>query len=122
MTKQSTEQETIWIVTGDALATRGSGPKQLKVEELSVNVTIFLNQMGSLLEKAPENIGSFQFDEFEVHAEVTAQGTIAVLGSGMQAGYVLCFVARTCPTTSKKTKKKIPEHLGKTDQRVISSS
>jgi hypothetical protein len=86
MEPRKTEQDKIWIVTSDALVTRGSGPKQLKVEELAVNVNIFLNQMGNLLENTPERIGGFQFDEFEVHAEITTQGTIAVLGTGMQAG------------------------------------
>jgi len=86
MNKHSTEQDKMWVVTSDPVTTRGSGPKQLKIEELSINVNMFLNQMDSILEQAPDKVGKFQFEEFEVHAEITAQGTIAVLGSGMQAG------------------------------------
>lgn len=79
-------KDTMWVMVGDAGVTRGGGAKQLKVEELSVNINIFLEQVGSILKSAPEQVGKFQFDEFEVHAEITAQGTIAVLGTGVQAG------------------------------------
>ena len=104
MDKRSAEQEKMWVITGDLVATRGSGPKQLKIEDLSINVNMFLNQMGSILEKAPDKVGKFQFNEFEVHAEITAQGTIAVLGSGMQAGASggLRFVFRRTGTSDDK--------------------
>ena len=49
-----------------------------------MNINLFIEQMGIVLEKTPEKLGKFQFDEFEVHADITAQGTIAVLGSGVQ--------------------------------------
>lgn len=91
------DKDTIWIVTGEIAATRGGGRlKQQNVDELSVNINVFLEQMGSVLEKTPEKIGKFHFDEFEVHAEVTSQGAIAVLGTGLQAGVAggLRFVFR----------------------------
>src|SRR5437016_9427911 len=81
------DKDTIWVVTGEPLVTRGSGGlKQLKVEELSVNINLFLEQMGSLLEKTPEKLGKFHFEEFEVYAEVTGKGTLAILGSGGELG------------------------------------
>ncbi len=87
MNKHSTASDAIWVVTGDSIAmTRGGGTKQLKVEELSININLFLEQIGNILEKTPEKVGKFRLDEFEVHAEITAQGTIAVLGTGVQAG------------------------------------
>jgi len=80
-------KNTIWIVTSESTATRGGGKlKQQDIDELSINVNVFLEQMGDILDKTPQNIGKFHFEEFEVHAEVTAQGTIAVLGTGFQAG------------------------------------
>ena len=95
------DTDTIWVVTGEAVATRGGGLKQLKVEELSVNINLFLEQMGGLLEKTPEKLGKFHFDEFEVYAEVTGKGTIAILGSGGEIGAVggLRFVFRRSPAS-----------------------
>ena len=80
------EKDKMWVVTAEPATTRGVGTRQLKVDELGVNVSLFLEQLGGLLEKAPEKLGKFNFEEFEVHAEITAQGTIAVLGTGVQAG------------------------------------
>ena len=45
------EKDTIWVVTGENVATRGGGMKQLKVEKLALNVNLFIEQMGSILEK-----------------------------------------------------------------------
>ena len=94
------DKDTIWVVTGETVATRGGGLKQLKVEELSVNINLFLEQMGGLLEKTPEKLGKFHFDEFEVYAEVTGKGTIAILGSGGELGATggLRFVFRRSST------------------------
>ena len=97
------DQNTIWIVTSEPTATRGGGRlKQQNVDELSVNINLFLEQMGNVLEKTPDKIGKFHFQEFEVHAEVTAQGTIAVLGTGLQASATggLRFVFRRFSPTS----------------------
>lgn len=73
------EKDTIWVVTGETVATRGGGIKQIKIEELALNVTLFLEQMGNILEKTPEKVGKFQFDEFEVSAEITGKGSLAFL-------------------------------------------
>ncbi len=78
-------QDTIWVVTGEP-TTRGLGPKELKLEDLAVSVNLFLTQMNVVLDRAPQKLGKFHFVEFEVHAEVTAKGTLAILGSGGEAG------------------------------------
>jgi len=80
-------KDTIWVVAADPSTTRRMRRiTELKVEELSVNVNLFLEQIGSVLDKTPENLGSFQFVEFEVHAEISAKGVLAVLGTGGEAG------------------------------------
>jgi hypothetical protein len=96
------DKNTIWIITGEPGATRGGRLKQQNIDELSVSINLFLEQMGNVLEKTPEKIGKFHFEEFEVHAEVTAQGTIAVLGTGLQAGATggLRFVFRRSSTAN----------------------
>jgi len=90
--------DTIWVVTGDPTV-RGDRLRQLKVEELSVNVNLFLEQMSGVLEKTPEKLGGFQFVEFEIHAEVTAKGALAILGTGGEVGAAggLKFVFRRLP-------------------------
>ncbi len=93
----------LWVVTSESVTTRGGGRlKQQSVEELAVNINLFLEQMGNVLEKTPEKVGKFHFEEFEVHAEVTAQGSIAVVGTGLQVGATggLRFVFRRSPTAS----------------------
>lgn len=86
--KEATNSDEILVVTSDlaAIGTRGAGPQPLKVEELAINVNLFVQQMGKVLESTPESLGKFHFDEFEIHAEINADGTIAVLGSGVHAG------------------------------------
>lgn len=79
--------DTILVMTGEATLTRGAGGvQQLEVEKLAVNVNLFVQQLGKVLESTPEKLGNFHFDEFEIHAEISADGTIAVLGSGIHAG------------------------------------
>ena len=81
------DSESIWVVSADQPATRGrQRATPLKADELSSNVNQFLEQLSHVLEKTPQNVGKFQFVEFEVHAEVSAQGRLAILGSGVEAG------------------------------------
>jgi len=92
------EQDTIWVVT-ESSATRRRAPTALKAEDLSVNVSVFIEQMREVLEKTPEKLGRFRFVEIEVHAEVSAKGTLALLGTGGEAGATggLKFVFRRVP-------------------------
>lgn len=80
------EKNTIWVVTTETVETRGRGMRQLKVEELAVNVNLFLEQMGTILEKTPEAVGQFHFEEFEVSAQITGKGSLAILGTGGEIG------------------------------------
>jgi len=86
--KGAMNSDEILVVTSDpaAMGTRGGGPQPLKGEELAVNVNLFIQQMSKVLESTPVSLGKFHFEEFEIHAEINADGTIAVLGSGVHAG------------------------------------
>jgi len=97
------DKDAIWVVTSESVATRGSRLKPFATEEFSVNINLFLEQMGGLLEKTPEKLGKFHFDEFEVYAEITGKGTLAILGSGGEVGATggLRFVFRRSPTSNK---------------------
>ena len=78
--------DTILIKTSGASDMRGFRPTELQVEDLSVNVNLFLEQMQTILEKAPAKLGKFEFAEFEIQAEVSAKGQLVLLGTGGEAG------------------------------------
>ena len=88
MAEEKIEKDTMWVVTSEPMATRGGGKqtKPLKVEWLAENVNLFIGQMGALLEKTPEKVGRFQFDELEVHAEISGKGTLMLFGTGGEVG------------------------------------
>jgi hypothetical protein len=65
--------------------TRRLSATKLSVEELTVNVNLFLDQIGKMIEKTPSTVGAFQFAEFEVSAEISAKGTLVLLGTGGEA-------------------------------------
>ncbi len=95
------KKDTIEVITTEAV-TRDGGSRRLKslrVEELAININLFIEQMGDILEKTPEKLGKFHFDELEVHAEITGKGTIALFGTGGELGATggLRFVFRRLP-------------------------
>ena len=107
MTEEALDKDTIWVVTSEPLATRGTGIKQakpLKVEVLAENIKLFIGQMGTILERTPEKLGKFNFEELEVHAEVTGKGTISLFGTGGEVGATggLRFVFRRNSMSSKE--------------------
>ncbi len=61
---------------------RNKWPKMVRI----VVIYLFIEQMGSILEKTPEKVGKFHFDEFEVSAEITGKGSLAILGTGGEIG------------------------------------
>ena len=105
MNEESTDKDTMWVVTSEPMATRGTGIKQakpLKVDVLAENIHLFIWQMGNILEKTPEKLGKFNFEELEVHAEVTGKGSIMLFGTGGEVGATggLRFVFRSTSVPS----------------------
>jgi len=56
--------------------------EQLKVDVLAESVNLFLTQIEGMLEKTPDQVGKFRFTEFTVTAEVSAEGSLMLLGTG----------------------------------------
>ena len=79
------DNETILVRTADTKVTRGPGPRELKVEILAQNINLFLTGIEEILEKAPVDVGKFHFVEFTVSAEVSSNGKLVLLGSGLEA-------------------------------------
>jgi hypothetical protein len=95
------DEDTILIITGDQVGTRAGGFKSLKVEELAANVRLFIKQIGHVLEQTPKTLGDFHFEELEISAEITAKGSLAILGTGGEVGGTggLRFVFRRSPAS-----------------------
>jgi hypothetical protein len=81
---RSASPDEILVVTGDS-GVRGWGSK-LKVSELTTQINIFVGQIGEVLDKTPPELGGFQFEEFEITAEITGKGQLALLGTGGEVG------------------------------------
>jgi hypothetical protein len=107
MGEETMDKDTLWVVTSEPIATRGTGIKQakpLKVEVLAENVNLFIGQMGTILENTPEKLGKFNFEELEVHAEINGKGTVSLLGTGGEIGAAggLRFVFRRTSISSEE--------------------
>src|SRR5215831_78296 len=107
MNEETTDKDTLWVVTSEPIATRGVGTKktkQLKVEVLAENINLFIWQMGNILEKTPEKLGKFNFEELEVHAEVNGKGSVMLFGTGGEVGATggLRFVFRRASMADTK--------------------
>jgi hypothetical protein len=81
------QDDSILVVAADAVQTRAlPGARSMNVTVLTENVSLFLQQIERMVAKAPESVGGFHFVELEVHAEVSAKGSLALLGTGGEAG------------------------------------
>jgi len=82
------ENSTIMVRTADTTVTRrtGSAHREISVEDLAENVNLFLSQIERILQRAPDIVGHFEFAEFEVAAEVSANGSLSLLGTGVEVG------------------------------------
>ena len=80
-------EDTITVIVADGTAYRlpGIGPQVLDVDVLAQNVGLFLGQMGTVLDKAPEDVGAFRLTEFTVTAEISAEGALSLIGTGLKA-------------------------------------
>lgn len=76
----------IIVIASEEGMVRDGYESRLKVGVLAANVKKFLNQMSRVLDESPDTLGRFNFEEFEVYAEVNAEGTLALLGTGGSAG------------------------------------
>ena len=52
---------------------------------LAQNINLFLTGIEGILENAPVEVGKFHFVEFTVSAEISSNGKLVLLGSGLEA-------------------------------------
>lgn len=93
-------QDKIWIVTVRESTTlaekRELVERQIDVGILSGELQSFLSKLSSILTETPKAVGDYELDEIELSAEISASGTIKILGSGIESslGSGLKFVFR----------------------------
>lgn len=59
---------------------------ELDVQQLSVNINLFLEQMGAVVAKTPETVGTLHLSEVDVSAEITGKGQVVLWGVGGEVG------------------------------------
>jgi hypothetical protein len=79
------DKDSIVIVAADS-GTRGLPFVKLDVDTLAIAVKRFLEQLGRVVDNAPSSVGPFQLDELEVRADISAKGSLALCGTGGEAG------------------------------------
>lgn len=85
------DEDKLWVITTESFETRNVNERvteetKLNVNQLTTNVNIFLGQIDSLLNETPEKVGNFRFDELELYAEVSSNGELKMLGTGVGVG------------------------------------
>lgn len=93
------DKRRVWVVTAEpeppepaTAARRGlpvrtapSGAKAFEVEVLRDNMRQFLAVLQEVLPTEMTTVGDFRVDEVEVSAEVTGEGSLMLLGTGVRA-------------------------------------
>ena len=69
----------------DAIA-RGT-VQSISVSTLKKNMAAFFDQLREILQAGSDTIGAYQVEQVEVDAQVTADGKVCLLGSGVQLGF-----------------------------------
>lgn len=81
MSKQS---NTIIVNTSRSTSVRGRLDKEIKVEVLEKNINLFITQVGVILDKTPDKLDKFKLTQISVTAEISAKGSLVLLGSGVE--------------------------------------
>jgi hypothetical protein len=89
------DRKTLWVVTAEpeppaplhrgALARTSNGARALDVSVLRENVKQFLSILEQLLPEQMATVGDFRLEEVEVSAEITGEGSLMLLGTGVRA-------------------------------------
>lgn len=78
------QQNTILVSTSGLANARGKSSKEIQVDVLGENVNLFIAQIGSILEKTPDHIEKFRLTQIAVSAEISAKGSLILLGTGVE--------------------------------------
>jgi hypothetical protein len=79
--------DTMHVLVGETMVFRSKDlrPKEIKVEVLRQNVNLFMTQIEQVIKETPDKVGGFRLSEFSVTAEVSAEGSLLLIGTGVKA-------------------------------------
>ena len=60
--------------------------KAVPVQVLKTNMGHFFDQLRDILSTGPETIGDFEVSQVEVSAQITGDGQVSLIGSGLKIG------------------------------------
>ena len=78
-------EDNILVYTGNASTRRTIATKKLKIDDLVSSVNQFLNKINTILENVPDQYDKFRFEEISFSAEISANGKLVLLGTGIEA-------------------------------------
>ena len=58
----------------------------ISVSSLKANMEHFFNQLHEILDSGKDKIGAFQVEQVEVSAQITGDGKVCLMGSGVEVG------------------------------------
>lgn len=90
------DNRTVWVVTAEPepteparrglpVRTSPSGARSIEIDALRDNMRQFLAVLQEILPSEMTTVGDFRVDEVEVSAEVTGEGSLMLLGTGVRA-------------------------------------
>jgi hypothetical protein len=89
------DRKTLWVVTAEpeaqapvhrgAVARPSGGARAMDVNALRENIKQFLTILEQLLPEQMATVGGFRLEEVEVNAEITGEGSLMLLGTGVRA-------------------------------------
>lgn len=80
----SKDHNTIIVSTNDLIDARGMHNQELQVDVLGENINLFITQIGAILDKTPDHIEKFRLTQIAVTAEISAKGSLILLGTGVE--------------------------------------
>lgn len=59
----------------------------ISVSSLKKNMAVFFDQLREILQTGSDTIGAFEIEHIEVDAQISGDGKVCLLGSGVQLGF-----------------------------------
>lgn len=80
------DENSILVYTGGVATRSRRSPEELKIDMLVKSVNQFLSKLNEILKNTPKQFDEFRFDEISFSAEISTDGKLVLLGSGVEAG------------------------------------
>jgi hypothetical protein len=85
------EDTTLTVLTADTARTRSFGKilyrrESVQIQDLTGNISNFLDQMTLILNTTPDSVGKFRLEEISISAEITTEGKVVLCGVGGEIG------------------------------------